>query len=39
MWQIFVPLCTPGFISAGIFSFTLSQTVGVIAKLIRGDVF
>jgi multiple sugar transport system permease protein len=25
MRQIFLPLCTPGFISAGIFAFTLSQ--------------
>jgi len=25
MWMIFLPLCTPGFISAGIFAFTLSQ--------------
>jgi len=25
MWTIFLPLCTPGFISAGIFAFTLSQ--------------
>ncbi len=57
MRQIFLPLCTPGFISAGIFAFTLSQNeflyalifltqssvrtvpVGVIAELIRGDVF
>jgi len=57
MWTIFLPLCTPGFISAGIFAFTLSQNeflyalifltkssvrtvpVGVIAELIRGDVF
>src|SRR5215813_13485914 len=57
MWRIFLPLCTPGFISAGIFAFTLSQNeflyalifltkssvrtipVGVIAELIRGDVF
>jgi multiple sugar transport system permease protein len=57
MWMIFLPLCTPGFISAGIFAFTLSQNeflyalifltkstvrtvpVGVIAELIRGDVF
>ena len=57
MWKIFLPLCTPGFISAGIFAFTLSQNeflyalifltktsvrtvpVGVIAELIRGDVF
>jgi multiple sugar transport system permease protein len=55
--RIFLPLCTPGFISAGIFAFTLSQNeflyalifltksevrtvpVGVIAELIRGDVF
>jgi len=57
MRRIFLPLCTPGFISAGIFAFTLSQNeflyalifltksavrtvpVGVIAELIRGDVF
>jgi multiple sugar transport system permease protein len=57
MRMIFLPLCTPGFISAGIFAFTLSQNeflyalifltktsvrtvpVGVIAELIRGDVF
>ena len=57
MRQIFLPLCVPGFISAGIFAFTLSQNeflyalifltksavrtvpVGVIAELIRGDVF
>ena len=57
MRQILLPLCTPGFISAGIFAFTLSQNeflyalifltqssvrtvpVGVIAELIRGDVF
>jgi multiple sugar transport system permease protein len=57
MRRIFLPLCTPGFISAGIFDFTLSQNeflyalifltqssvrtvpVGVIAELIRGDVF
>jgi len=57
MRQVFLPLCTPGFISAGIFAFTLSQNeflyalifltkssvrtvpVGVIAELIRGDVF
>ena len=57
MWTIFLPLCVPGFISAGIFAFTLSQNeflyalifltkssvrtvpVGVIAELIRGDVF
>ena len=57
MWRVFLPLCTPGFISAGIFAFTLSQNeflyalifltkssvrtvpVGVIAELIRGDVF
>ena len=57
MRKIFLPLCTPGFISAGIFAFTLSQNeflyalifltqstvrtvpVGVIAELIRGDVF
>jgi multiple sugar transport system permease protein len=50
-------LCTPPFIAAGIFAFTLSQNevfcalifltkrsvrtglVGVIAELIRGDVF
>ncbi len=25
MWRIFLPLCTPGFISAGIFAFTLAQ--------------
>ncbi|MFO1023817.1 MAG: carbohydrate ABC transporter permease [Acetobacteraceae bacterium] len=25
MYRIFLPLCTPGFISAGIFAFTLSQ--------------
>ncbi len=25
MWRVFLPLCTPGFISAGIFAFTLSQ--------------
>jgi multiple sugar transport system permease protein len=25
MWRIVLPLCTPGFISAGIFAFTLSQ--------------
>jgi multiple sugar transport system permease protein len=55
--RIFLPLCMPGFISAGIFAFTLSQNeflyalifltkttvrtvpVGVIAELIRGDVF
>src|SRR5262252_363944 len=55
--RIFLPLCTPGFISAGIFAFTLAQNeflyalifltkssvrtvpVGVIAELIRGDVF
>ena len=55
--RVFLPLCTPGFISAGIFAFTLSQNeflyalifltkssvrtvpVGVIAELIRGDVF
>jgi len=57
MRRVFLPLCTPGFISAGIFAFTLSQNeflyalifltqssvrtvpVGVIAELIRGDVF
>ena len=57
MRRIFLPLCTPGFVSAGIFAFTLSQNeflyalifltrsavrtvpVGVIAELIRGDVF
>jgi multiple sugar transport system permease protein len=57
MRQIFLPLCTPGFISAGIFAFTLAQNeflyalifltktsvrtvpIGVIAELIRGDVF
>ena len=57
MRRIFLPLCVPGFISAGIFAFTLSQNeflyalifltkssvrtvpVGVIAELIRGDVF
>jgi multiple sugar transport system permease protein len=57
MRRIFLPLCIPGFISAGIFAFTLSQNeflyalifltksevrtvpVGVIAELIRGDVF
>jgi multiple sugar transport system permease protein len=57
MRQIFLPLCVPGFISAGIFAFTLSQNeflyalifltksevrtvpIGVIAELIRGDVF
>ncbi len=57
MRRIFLPLCTPGSISAGIFAFTLSQNeflyalifltkssvrtvpVGVIAELIRGDVF
>jgi len=57
MHRIFLPLCLPGFISAGIFAFTLSQNeflyalifltktsvrtvpVGVIAELIRGDVF
>src|SRR5919205_674268 len=57
MWRIFLPLCTPGFISAGIFAFTLAQNeflyalifltktsvrtvpIGVIAELIRGDVF
>ena len=57
MRRIFLPLCTPGFISAGIFAFTLAQNeflyalifltksavrtvpVGVIAELIRGDVF
>src|ERR1700745_1387163 len=57
MFRIFLPLCTPGFISAGIFAFTLAQNeflyalifltkssvrtvpVGVIAELIRGDVF
>jgi multiple sugar transport system permease protein len=57
MRRIFLPLCLPGFISAGIFAFTLSQNeflyalifltnssvrtvpVGVIAELIRGDVF
>ena len=57
MRRIFLPLCMPGFISAGIFAFTLSQNeflyalifltkssvrtvpVGVIAELIRGDVF
>src|SRR5262249_8921535 len=57
MRQVFLPLCTPGLISAGIFAFTLSQNeflyalvfltkttvrtvpVGVIAELIRGDVF
>jgi multiple sugar transport system permease protein len=57
MRRIFLPLCTPGFISAGIFAFTLSQNeflyalifltkssvrtvpVGVIAELIRGEVF
>src|SRR5919202_1694354 len=57
MRRIFLPLCTPGFISAGIFAFTLSQNeflyalifltksavrtvpIGVIAELIRGDVF
>jgi len=55
--RIFLPLCMPGFISAGIFAFTLSQNeflcaltfltkttvrtvpIGVIAELIRGDVF
>jgi multiple sugar transport system permease protein len=55
--KIFLPLCMPGFISAGIFAFTLSQNeflyalifltkttvrtvpIGVIAELIRGDVF
>jgi multiple sugar transport system permease protein len=25
MYKVFLPLCTPGFISAGIFAFTLSQ--------------
>jgi multiple sugar transport system permease protein len=25
MWRIVLPLCTPGFISAGIFAFTLAQ--------------
>ena len=25
MFRIFLPLCTPGFISAGIFAFTLAQ--------------
>lgn len=25
MFRIFLPLCVPGFISAGIFAFTLSQ--------------
>jgi multiple sugar transport system permease protein len=25
MWRVVLPLCTPGFISAGIFAFTLSQ--------------
>src|SRR6185312_3013667 len=25
IWKIFLPLCVPGFISAGIFAFTLSQ--------------
>jgi multiple sugar transport system permease protein len=57
MWRIFLPLCAPGFISAGIFAFTLAQNeflyalifltktsvrtvpIGVIAELIRGDVF
>jgi multiple sugar transport system permease protein len=57
MRRIFLPLCTPGFISAGIFAFTLAQNeflyalifltktsvrtvpIGVIAELIRGDVF
>lgn len=57
MRQVFLPLCVPGFISAGIFAFTLSQNeflyalifltksevrtvpIGVIAELIRGDVF
>ena len=57
MVKILLPLCSPGFISAGIFAFTLSQNeflyalifltksevrtvpVGVIAELIRGDVF
>jgi multiple sugar transport system permease protein len=57
MRRIFLPLCTPGFISAGIFAFTLAQNeflyalifltktsvrtvpLGVIAELIRGDVF
>ena len=57
MTRVILPLCTPGFLSAGIFAFTLSQNeflyalifltkstvrtvpVGVIAELIRGDVF
>jgi multiple sugar transport system permease protein len=57
MQRVFLPLCTPGFISAGIFAFTLAQNeflyalifltktsvrtvpIGVIAELIRGDVF
>src|SRR5262249_45994506 len=57
MRRIILPLCTPGFISAGIFAFTLAQNeflyalifltktsvrtvpIGVIAELIRGDVF
>ena len=57
MTRIVLPLCVPGFLSAGIFAFTLSQNeflyalifltkssvrtvpVGVIAELIRGDVF
>jgi multiple sugar transport system permease protein len=37
--KIFLPLCMPGFISAGIFAFTLSQNEFLYAELIRGDVF
>ena len=33
MWMIFLPLCTPGFISAGIFAFTLSQNEFLYALL------